>query len=60
MVVDDRVLEEEESFGLFLSLPEPLNNILFVQQNADVHITDNDGEILQCACTYAFVRYTCD
>ena len=45
VVVNDRVLEDDESLNLFLSLPRPLNNVAFAQRNAVVHITDNDGEI---------------
>jgi hypothetical protein len=42
VVVNDRVLEDDESLNLFLSLPRPLNNVAFAQRNAVVHITDND------------------
>ena len=55
MIVDDAVLEHNESLNLILSLFGPLNNVIFDKQNAVVHIIDNDGESCNTyiyTCTY--------
>ena len=50
VILDDRIVEEDEEFLVVLSVPEGEEGVGVREETATVTIVDNDGELLSSVC----------